>query len=336
MRIAVDVMGGDSAPQEIIQGAEAAAQDYNYKIVLVGDQVLINKALKKTSSNLTVHHAADKIEMVEHAVTAVRKKPNSSIVQAVKLLKEGKVDAALSAGHTGATLAAGFFHLGRIRGIDRPAILSLIPNEISSTVLLDIGANPDCKPKNLVQFGAMGAVYAQRVMKIAAPRVGLLSIGEEPTKGNELTLAAYPLFEQAPFNFIGNVEGRDLFSGKADVIVCDGFTGNIVLKTGEGLVQAFKNTFAKKSADNWLNKLLLLNLSLTIKNVQKRFDHTEYGGAPLLGINGVLVVSHGSSSAKAIKNAIGIAGDSVKNKLVEAIAEGIKDVNPPKPGSRVD
>ncbi len=324
MRIAVDAMGGDFAPLEIVRGAEAAARGLDLEVILVGDEEKISAALGSPPS-LPVVHASETIQMDEQPVLAVRRKPGASIVKAVQLVRDGQADAVVSAGHTGATLAASFLHLGRIPGIERPAILSIIPNEKSQTVLVDVGANVDCKPTHLLQFGVMGAMYARKVLGVTCPRVGLLNIGEEASKGNELTCAAYPLFERAPFRFVGNVEGRDLFNGRVDVVVCDGFTGNIVLKTGEGLVVALGNAIKKEIATNWMNRMFLLISAFSLKSIRQRFDYTEYGGAPLLGVNGVVVVSHGSSRAKEVKNAIRVAGEAVRNNLVEAIASGINE-----------
>ena len=324
MRIAVDAMGGDFAPLEIVRGAEAAAREWGYQVVLVGDEARITAALGSTPS-LPVVHTPETIGMDEQPVLAVRRKPGSSIVKAVRLVRDGQADAAVSAGHTGAIMAAGFLHLGRIPGIDRPALLSVIPNEKAQTVLVDVGANVDCKPGHLLQFGVMGAMYARKVLGVDNPRVGLLSIGEEPTKGNELTLAAYPLFERAPFWFAGNVEGRDLFNGRVDVVVCDGFTGNIVLKTGEGVVVTLTNAIKREIATNWMNRMFLMMSAFALKSIRQRFDYTEYGGAPLLGVNGVVVVSHGSSQAKAVKNAVRVAGEAVRSNLVGAIAGGIAE-----------
>lgn len=325
MHIAVDAMGGDFAPQEIIRGAEEAAREWDLEVILVGNEETIAK-YADSRLRLPVVHAPQVVEMDESPVAAVKRKPESSVVKAVQLVKDGQADAAVSAGHTGATFAASFFRLGRIRGIDRPALVSVIPNEKAQTVFLDVGANVDCKPGHLLQFGMMGSLYAQKVLGVPSPRVGLLSIGEEASKGNELTLMVFPLFERAPFYFVGNVEGGDLFNGRVDVVVCDGFIGNIALKTGEGVVRTLEKAVKQEIAANWISKLCVLPTMYTLRNIRKRFDHTEYGGAPLLGVNGVVVVSHGSSNAKAIKNAIRVADEAVRKNLVGAIADGIGEV----------
>lgn len=325
MRIAVDVMGGDFAPQEIIRGAEAAVREWGFEVILVGNEEAIAKYADSRLC-LPVVRAPQVVQMDESPVVAVKRKPDSSVVKAVELVKDGRADAAVSAGHTGATFAASLFRLGRIRGVERPALASVIPNEQGQTVLLDIGANVDCKPGHLLKFGIMGSLYARQVLGVPNPRVGLLSIGEEASKGNEQTLTVFPLFERAPFDFVGNVEGGDLFSGRVDVVVCDGFVGNIALKTGEGVVRTLEKAVKQEVATNWVSKVCALPTVYTLRNIRKRFDYTEYGGAPLLGVNGVVVVSHGRSNAKAVKNAIRVAGEAVRTNLVGTIAGGIGDV----------
>jgi glycerol-3-phosphate acyltransferase PlsX len=262
--------------------------------------------------------------MDEHPASSVRKKKGSSIVQANLLVKEGSAQAVVSAGSTGAAMAASLLYLGRIKGIDRPAIASVLPTMKGGTVLLDVGANVDCKPQYLLQFAIMGNLYASKILGIIKPRVGLLNIGEEETKGNELTLAAFPLLRQSGIDFIGNVEGREVFSGDIDVIVCDGFVGNIVLKTSEGLAMALKSMIKQEISCSITAKLGILLTLPSLKRFRQRIDYTEYGGAPLLGINGISVISHGSSTAKAIKNAIRVAADAVENGLVSSIRADIE------------
>ncbi len=325
MRIAVDAMGGDFAPREIIRGAEAAAREWGFEVVLVGDEEAIAEHID-SASRLPVVHAPQVVQMDESPVTAVKRKPDSSVVKAVELVRDGRADAAVSAGHTGAIFAASLLRLGRIRGVERPALVSVIPNEKGQTVLLDIGANVDCKPEHLLKFGIMGSLYAGKVLGVSNPRVGLLSIGEESSKGNEQTLTVFPLFKRAPFDFVGNVEGGDLFGGRVDVVVCDGFVGNIALKTGEGVVRTLEKAVKQEAATNWVSKVCALPTVYMLRNVRKRFDYTEYGGAPLLGVNGVVVVSHGRSNAKAVKNAIRVAGEAVRTNLVGTIADGIAKV----------
>lgn len=324
MRIAVDAMGGDHAPSEIVKGAVMAAEENDIRVLLIGDESLLRQETEETA-RVRIVHAADVIEMNEPPVSAVRRKKEASVVKAVQMVKDGVADGVVSAGHTGATMAAGLLVLGRIAGVERPALVSVIPRPTGCTVLLDVGANIDCRPSHLVQFAIMGSVYAELGLGIVLPRVGLLSNGEERTKGNELNLATYPLLERAPIHFIGNVEGRDLFSGRVDVIVCDGFTGNIVLKTGEGLAKAFSQLIKQELTSSWMAKMSAAMAVRTLRNIRDRFDYAEYGGVPLLGVNGIVVVSHGKSKAKAIKNAIRTAADAARMNLVGSIGDGISE-----------
>ena len=295
-------MGGDYAPAEIVRGALLAVAEYGAEVLLVGNEAAIRAELKdKNDGRIAVVSASEVISMGESPVKAVRRKKDSSIVRAVQMVKEGRAEAMLSAGNTGAVMAAALLELGRLEGVDRPALMTLVPNPHGHTVLLDVGANVDVKAHHLVQFAIMGAAYASSVLGIKDPRVGILSIGEEETKGNELTFSAFSLLKREPLNFIGNVEGRDVFTGRADVVVCDGFVGNVLLKAGEGLAQAFG---------------VMLHPGL------QHLDYAETGGAPLLGVNGVVVVAHGSSKARAIKNAIRVAMKAVASGLVFATAEG--------------
>ncbi|MDD4168849.1 MAG: phosphate acyltransferase PlsX [Desulfotomaculaceae bacterium] len=327
MRIAVDVMGGDFAPVEIIKGALQAVEEYGLAIDLVGDEEQVYAELDKYDAGdlVRVVHAPEVIEMRDHPAVAVRRKKNSSIVKATQLVKDGAAQAVVSAGSTGASMTSALLSLGRIKGIDRPAIAIVLPGEDGFTLLLDIGANVDCKPHNLLQFGMMGSLYARQILGVANPKVGLLSNGEEETKGDEVTLAAFPLLANAGINFIGNVEGRDIYRSVVDVLVCDGFVGNILLKAGEGLAEFLFKIMKEEVAKS----LLSLNAGGTmtgvaLEGIQKRIEYAEYGGAPLLGVNGVSVVCHGRSTAKAIKNAIRVAKEAVDNNLVSAIRESIR------------
>ncbi len=328
MRVAVDAMGSDYAPEQIVLGAIEAAKEYRCDIVLVGDKDQIEKVLDKNDINgLNIHiqHASEVIEMTEHPGAAVRKKKDASVVVATKLVKEGQCDAVISAGSTGAGVAAALFGLGRIKGIERPTIATPIPNIQGTTVLLDSGANVDSKPKHLVQSAIMGSLYAEYVLGIKSPRVGLLNIGEEETKGNEQALATYPLLQQLQtVNFIGNAEGRDIPQGTVDVVVCDGFVGNVVLKFGEGLASAIMQLI-KEAVKNsgLLTKLASLMVLPALRSLKKKIDYAEYGGAPLLGVDGCFIICHGSSKAKAIKNAIRVAIEFTDNKVVEHIRENI-------------
>jgi glycerol-3-phosphate acyltransferase PlsX len=325
MKIAVDAMGGDLAPGEIVKGALMAAKAYNQAIILVGDEDKIRAELGNNNPGdlISIFHAPEVITMDEHPAAAVKRKKNSSIVRATQLVKEGEASALVSAGNTGAAMASALLGLGRIRGIDRPAIASVMPSETGSTVVMDVGANVDCKPQNLLQFGVMGYLYAHMILGVKNPRVGLLSNGEEETKGSELTLAAYQLLKNAGINFIGNVEGRDIFRGTVDVVVCDGFVGNIVLKSSEGLAVALYNTLKEEIEQSWMAKAGILMAAKALMKFKKRIDYAEYGGAPLLGVNGVSIICHGRSNAKAVQNGVRVAIEAVENSLVSAIFDSI-------------
>lgn len=326
MKIAVDAMGGDYAPRELVLGALEAARDLGIEVILVGDRDAIEKEMNSNSpeGKVDIVHASQVIAMNEAPAVAVRKKKDSSIVRAVQLVKEGSAGAVVSAGNTGAAMAAALLGLGRVRGIDRPAIASVLPSERGGTILLDVGANVDCRPQNLLQFGIMGYLYAKKIIGIEQPRVGLLSIGEEDTKGNELTLSALPLLKNSGINFVGNVEGRDIFKGSADVVVCDGFVGNVVLKAGEGLAMALMRMMKEELTRNWLSKMGTALTLPAMKELRRRLDYAEYGGAPLLGVNGVTIICHGSSSARAVRNAIRAAAEAVQTGLIPAIRDSIE------------
>jgi glycerol-3-phosphate acyltransferase PlsX len=329
MRIAVDAMGSDYAPREIILGAVAAAKEYQHEIVLVGDEAKLLQILNTCGDwqklNISIVHASEVIEMCEHPGAAVRKKKDASVVVATSLVKEGNCDAVVSAGSTGAAVAAALFGLGRIKGIERPAIATPIPNLNGTTMLLDSGANVDSKPKNLVQSAIMGSIFAEYVLGINTPRVGLLNIGEEETKGNEQVLTTYPLLKQLKtINFIGNVEGRDIPKGTTDVVVCDGFVGNVVLKFGEGLAKVIMQLLKEAIKNSgFLAKMASMLILPAMKQLKQKMDPAEYGGAPLLGVNGGFIICHGSSKAKDIKNAIRVAGEIAEGKVIEHIRENI-------------
>lgn len=301
MRIAVDVMGTDYGPEQIILGATQAADEYNCTVLLVGNEREIENILHKNKKNISdkiqIRQASQVIEMCEHPGSAVRKKKDASIVVATKLLKDGECDAVVSAGSTGAAVAAALFGLGRISGIERPTIATPIPNISGTTVVLDSGANVDSKPQHLNQSALMGSIYAEQVLGINNPRVGLLNIGEEETKGNEQATSTYPLLMNNKFiNFIGNVEGRDISKGTVDVVVCDGFVGNIVLKFAEGLsksIMALIKDAIKNSGI--LGKIAALFVLPAFKGLKKKLDPSEYGGAPLLGVNGEFIICHGGA-----------------------------------------
>jgi glycerol-3-phosphate acyltransferase PlsX len=331
MRIALDAMGGDYAPAEVVKGAVAAARDENLTVILVGDQAKVGQELKKypKKNNIETLHASEDIAMSEHPVEAVRVKKDASINVCMRLLKDGKADAVVSAGNTGAVMAAALFGVGRVKGIERPAICSMFPAVKGHTVLLDIGANADCRPSHLVQFAYMGKAYIEKVIGVENPRVGLLNIGEEDEKGSELTATANKMLrlERASgLNFIGNIEGKDILENAADVVVCDGFVGNVVLKFGEGIVFSLTKLIRKNlSFLGWLGLLLMLGPLFKVKN---KIDYKKYGGAPLLGVNGVVIITHGRAKAETIKNSIAAAAKAVKQNLIEAIRQ-VKTVENP-------
>lgn len=326
MRIAVDAMGGDYAPEEIVRGAVMAASELNVEIALVGDQKQLEQELHKYDLNnsiISIVPASQVIAMDEHPAAAVRKKSDSSIMVATDLVKKGEAQAVVSAGNTGAAMAAAKLRLRSIPGIERPAIATVIPTEQDKCLLLDVGANADCKPKHLLHFALMGSIYVEKIWGIDKPKVGLLNIGEEETKGNELSIATYELLKHSNLNFIGNVEGRDITRGEVDVIVCDGFVGNVVLKFGEGLASSIFQLIKGEIKKNWIAKLGVVFLVPIFKALKKKMDYTEYGGAPLLGVNGVAIISHGSSKDKAIKNAIRVAKEVVEGQVVDNICQGV-------------
>ena len=330
MRIALDVMGGDKAPQVTVKGAVQAAREADSlgieEIILVGDSQAIKKELSSLGASnlpLSIKPAREVIAPDEAAASAVKQKKDSSIVVATNLVKEGKADALVSAGHTGAVMASCLINLKRLKGISRPAIATLVPNIKGATVLLDAGANVDCKPKHLVQFALMGSVYAHYILGIEKPKVGLLSIGEEKSKGNELTFETYRLLENSQLNFIGNAEGKDIANGTVDVVVCDGFVGNVLLKFGESLAKMIMAELKEELSKGFLLKLGAFISRPAFVSLKRRLDYSEYGGAPLLGTNGVCIISHGKSSSKAIKNAIRVASEFVAHKVNQHIEENL-------------
>ena len=331
MKIAVDAMGGDFAPEQIVFGAVRAARKYQCEIVLVGDEPKIRDVLKHETGweklGITIHHTTEVIAMGEHPAEAVRAKKDSSLVVATRLVKEGTCDAVLSAGSTGAAVTAAQLILKRIRGIGRPTIATPIPTPKGATLLLDSGANVDSKPVHLVQSGMMGAIYAEYVFGIKNPKVGLLNIGEEETKGNEQAKETYALLKELhTINFGGNAEGRDIPKGNFDVVICDGFVGNVVLKFAEGLAKPIRKLIKEAVKDGgFLAKLGALMLMPTLKKLGKRLDASEYGGAPLLGVNGVCIISHGSSNAKSICSAIGVANDYVNGNVLAHIRDALNE-----------
>jgi len=325
MRIAIDAMGGDHAPRNIVEGVVMAAREVrpDRQLILVGieEEVRIElEQLKADRLPIEVVHASETIEMHERPVDALRKKKDSSIGRTIDLVRGGKADAAVSAGNTGAMVAASLLKLRTLKGIDRPAITVLMPNPVTGvTVLLDGGANAECKPMNLNQFGVMGSIYAEEVLGIDQPRVGLLSMGEEESKGIPLTRESYTLLEKEPVNFIGNVEGNDVFDGTVDVVVCDGFTGNVLLKMSEALASTIAKLIRRESKRTMARMLGALLLRPAFRALKKSVDAAEHGGAPLLGINGTVIICHGGSNAIAIRNAIRAAERFIEHNVNEHI-----------------
>jgi glycerol-3-phosphate acyltransferase PlsX len=329
MIIAVDAAGGDFAPYELVRGALEAAEDYKVDIALVGKRIALEMLTRRYKNNprLTIVEANQTIEPNEHPVQATRNKPDSSIVIGTKLVRDGAASAFVSAGNTGAVLYASFLNLKKIEGVQRPALCGVIYATTTNPVLLiDAGANVDCQPNFLVQFAQLGAIFAERFLGISSARIGLLNNGEEAIKGNLLARESYKLLKKTSLNFIGNMEGHDMLKGKADVIVTDGFTGNIVLKTMEGFAGIFQNILGVGRAFELFPRLHGSGLVRYAKlgSLIKRMDYKEYGGACLLGINGNVVVAHGRSQAKAIKNAIHLAHQTARLGVVEAIRDASK------------
>src|SRR3954471_4479428 len=318
--IAVDAMGSDKAPKPEIEGAILAARHYNVRVLLVGreEQLRAEMKLHPSAANLPIElvNATEVIEMHEKAATAVRSKSDSSMRVGLRLVREGQAAGFITAGNTGAAMATAKMVLGTLPGVDRPALAAVFPSSKgSATILVDVGANVDCKPHNLEQFAVMGDMYSRSIFSIPRPRVGLLSVGEEESKGNDLTKDAYPLLKRLPINFVGNVEGRDLYNGNADVIVCDGFIGNVALKVSEGLVEAMRFLLKESLKSTISSQVGALLSKKAFSDFKKRLDYSEYGGAPLLGLKGVCIVGHGSSNANAIKNAIRVAAQFADTKI---------------------
>ncbi|MFH0886981.1 MAG: phosphate acyltransferase PlsX [bacterium] len=328
IKLALDAMGGDHAPTEIVRGAFAAAALYpDTDIILIGqkDKVvpLIERMQKKHHRpNISFIHASEVVEMNESPTQAIKQKKDSSLAVAVKLVKNHEAQAIISAGNTGALMASSLLGLGRIKGIERPAIATIFPTANEDQVLLlDMGANVDCKPKNLVQFAHMGVQYAEHVMHKVDPRVGLLSIGEEAEKGNELTIKTNEILQKEKLNFTGNVEGKDILAGKVDIVICDGFVGNVVLKLSESISTTIFALLKEEINRSLLSKIGALLLLPAFKHLKKRIDYDEYGGALMLGLQGVCIKAHGRARETAIKNALRVARESVKENFIGYISQ---------------
>lgn len=328
MKIVVDAMGGDYAPDVVVEGTIAAVREYDTTVILVGDEAKIIPLLKKakySGANIEIVHTPEVIEMCEPAATSIRRKRNSSIVVGVNLVKDGKAEGFFSAGNTGAVVCAATLGLGLIPGVERPGIAIVTPALKGITLIIDVGANIDPKPTQLLQYGIMAQVYCRNILNKPNPSVGLLNIGEEEIKGTEFMRQTHELLQKSNLNFIGNVEGKDIFSGKCDIIVCDGFVGNVALKVSESAAEAMQVFLKRYLLSNFLGKIGLFFLLPSLKRFKKEIDYAEYGGAPLLGVNGVVIIGHGRSNAKAIKNAIRVAKEEVERRFNEKILEAISN-----------
>ncbi|MCS7233234.1 MAG: phosphate acyltransferase PlsX [Synergistetes bacterium] len=331
MRIALDAMGGDYAPEETVKGAVMAARELNEEIILVGDEPLIEETLNRLGfekgkvKGISIYHAPESVGMGETPVEAIRKKRRSSIWEAMKLLKDEEIDAFVSAGNTGAVVAGALLGLGRIEGIDRPALGVAIPTLKGRTFLIDVGATVGCKPRNLYQFAIMGSVYMSTILGVENPRVGLLTVGEERGKGDEVIKETYEILESSSdINFIGNVEGKDIPFGIADVVVCDGFVGNVMLKFIEGVAEAVYKLLQEEIGKRLLPRIGILFMLPMLRDLWQEFDYEAYGGTPLLGVNGVIIVAHGRSKGRAIFNAIKVAREFVLQKGLEKIKKRLE------------
>jgi len=328
MKIAVDAMGGDFAPHAIVEGAFLASKKHGIKVVLVGDEDQVSKEISKYPTSklpIYIQHASHVVAMHDSPSIVIRRMKDTSIKVALDLAREGQVNGVVSAGNSGAAMALAMYVFKKLEGVDRPAIATIHPTLKGFTVLVDSGGNVDCKPFHLVQFAIMGNAYAKYIMGKEEPRIGVLSNGEEEGKGNELTREVHDILTKTDLNYIGYVEGQDLNSGEVDVILCDGFVGNVVLKISEGLWETISNILKLEAKDNLRAKVAYFLMGRAMRRLEKRMDYSEYGGAPLLGINGNCVISHGHSNAKAIMNAILLASSLAKKKLNEHLIQEIRE-----------
>jgi glycerol-3-phosphate acyltransferase PlsX len=325
MKIAVDAMGGDFGPKITVRGAVQAAEDFNLDVVLVGVESLIKREFDRIGgrgSRITILDAPEAIGMGE-GVFSIRRKKKSSIRIGAELVKDGRADAFVSTGNTAAVVYISRKILGALQGVDKPALALLVPTLKGVTLLLDVGANANCRARDLEQFAVMGKVFMEQIIGLRNPSIGLMSIGEEKTKGNDLTKEAFDRLHVSPLNFIGNVEGKDLYSGKADIIVSDGFTGNVALKASEGVVETLFSLARREITKNLLARVGFFLMKRNLKSLFKKMDYSEYGGAHLLGLNGVCIIGHGRSNPNAVKNAIRLAKDFVVNRVQEKIQQEI-------------
>ena len=324
MRIALDAMGGDRAPRVTVEGAVKAANEWSQDIILVGPEDLLQRELRRCkvkAGRLEIVHAAEVVGMEESPAVAIRRKRNSSISVAVELVKSGRADALVSAGNTGAAVCAATLKLNLLQGIERPGIGIFMPTVKEDCFFIDAGANIEAKPKHLLQYAIMGEVVSRRVLQKSNPRIGLLNIGEERSKGTGFHKDAYTLLEESELNFVGNVEGKDLFEGNCDVVVCDGFLGNVILKVSESLAETVAEFLKQELKANLLTKFGALLSKLAFSRLRRRLDYAEYGGAPLLGIDGICIIGHGKSSAKAVKNALRLCGEFSRYHINQEIVK---------------
>ncbi len=330
MRIAIDAMGGDNAPKAPVEGALLFDKETGgkHQLILLGDRALLEKELDRHHFhhplNIRIVHTTQVVDMHDQPTLALKQKKDSSMMRGLQMHRDGEADAFVSAGNTGAQMVGSLFILGRIEGVQRPAVASFLPTEGGVVLLIDVGANVDSKPQHLLQFGLMGSIFINYIYGIENPRVGLLSIGEEKTKGNDLVLSTYPLMVAKMPNFIGNVEGRDILHGKADVIVTDGFVGNIVLKFAESVLGVFGRAFKASVGRNLFSLLGAFLVRHAFREMKSSFDYQEYGGVPLLGVNGISIISHGRSTAHAFKNAVRVAVEMSEKKVNQHIYEELK------------
>lgn len=328
MKIALDAVGGDHGPAPCVEGALQAVKELDVEVILVGDETTLKQECERQScrdSRLTIQHASQVVEMHESPAAVARKKRDSSIWIATELVKNGHADAVVSPGNTGASMVASFFVLGLTKGVERPAIATSLPTLSGEAIMLDVGANVDCTATHLEQFALMGNEYGKHLLRKPNPRVGLLSIGEEDGKGNEVTKEAFKLLKGSSMNFVGNIEGRDVYSGIADIVVCDGFIGNVALKISEGVAEMIKRLLLKEISGHFLGRLAYPLISGPLLNLKRKIDYAEFGGAPLLGVNGITMICHGRSSAKAIKNAIRRAKGMAEGGVRELIQRDIEE-----------
>jgi phosphate acyltransferase len=328
MKIALDAVGGDHGPAPCIEGALQAARESDVAVILVGDETTLKKECARlgcADDRISIRHASQVVAMHESPAAMARKKRDSSIWVATEMVKNGEADAVVSPGNTGASMVASFFVLGLTKGVERPAIATSLPTVTGQAIILDVGANVDCSAKDLQQFAVMGNEYGKHLFNKADPRVGLLSIGEEDSKGNEVTKEAFKLLKASSLNFVGNVEGREVYSGIADVVVCDGFIGNVALKISEGVAETISKLLLKEIAGSFFGRLSYPLIAGPLRNLKRRIDYAEFGGAPLLGVNGITMICHGRSSAKAIKNAIRRAKGMAERRVQDLIQRNIEE-----------